>query len=126
MNKQYLYYLTGMLLFINVLVACTNYNEEELYGTAKAEANCEIGPVSFKLDIEPILSRNCIFCHSGTSAAGGVPLETYEGVKQSAKNKLVGAIKQLPGFIPMPPGRKLSDCEIAKIEAWVNEGTPNN
>lgn len=124
MNKNYLYGFANLLLASGMIVACTYNNEEELYGEAKLECNTKT--VSFSADIQPIIGRNCIFCHSGPFAAGGVPLDTYEDVRLSAKNKLVGAIKQLPGFVPMPPGRKLSDCEIAKIEAWVNAGTPNN
>jgi hypothetical protein len=39
----------------------------------------------------------------------------------------VGAITHAPGFTPMPQGgAKLPACEIAKIKAWVDAGSPNN
>jgi len=40
---------------------------------------------------------------------------------------LAGAIEHTPGFTPMPQfGDKLSDCNIAIIKAWINNGALNN
>ena len=37
------------------------------------------------------------------------------------------AIKHANGVPPMPNGMpKLNDCDIAKIEAWINAGMPEN
>jgi cytochrome c553 len=39
----------------------------------------------------------------------------------------MGCIEQQPGFDAMPKGAsKLSDCDIARIRAWVAAGQPNN
>jgi hypothetical protein len=57
-----------------------------------------------------------------------VVLATYNDVKSNALNgKLLGAIKHSNGYSPMPKGgNKMKECDIRKIEIWINSGTPNN
>ncbi len=67
-------------------------------------------------------------CHfSSSTLGGGILLDTYNSVAVAAKNgTLVGSIKH-DGFSAMPKDQpKLDDCRIAKIEAWVKAGSPNN
>jgi hypothetical protein len=75
----------------------------------------------------PIIEGNCFTCHSGNSPSGNISLTNYDQIVAVANTgQLLGAIKQQQGYSPMPKGGKLNDCEILTIEAWVNEGTPNN
>jgi hypothetical protein len=40
---------------------------------------------------------------------------------------LMKAVKHDPSVIPMPVGgSRLSDCDISKIQIWVDAGAPNN
>ncbi len=113
-----------------LLPGCTNYNEEELYGTAK-ETGCEITTATFALDVKPILQRECISCHTSAFASGGITLDTYTGVKNAATGtgpaSLLPALNHEPGFTAMPlGGNKLPACDIAKIKKWIDLGALNN
>jgi len=84
--------------------------------------------VSFQMHVKPILDANCVACHSTADAAVNLNYETYSGVQAPAVDgRLVGSIKHLSGFVPMPEfAPKLSDCDIMKIEMWVKQGALNN
>jgi hypothetical protein len=78
------------------------------------------------MSINPIIQAWCIGCHGGSKPASGLSLETYEEVVACASsNRLMGSIRQESGFAPMPNGGgKLSSCEIALFQKWINIGTP--
>lgn len=89
---------------------------------------CDTTSVSFSQDLQPIVNTYCKGCHSGGSPSGGLDLSTYNGVKAVALNgKLYGAISWATGYQKMPQGgNKLDDCTIAKFNAWINAGAPQN
>ncbi len=69
----------------------------------KLIAPCDTTKVSFSLTIKPIFQNNCVVCHSTADAAGGLDFESYDGARIPALDgRLVGAVKHLPGYIPMP------------------------
>ncbi len=118
--------IPATLFFIAVAaVSCSKDNEEDQPGNNN---DCVTENMSFATNIQPILNANCTTCHNPSLLNGNVNLTTYEGVKTVADNgKLVGVINHSPGFPAMPQsGGKLSDCNIDKIEAWINQGTQNN
>ncbi len=89
-------------------------------------------PEYFENNIRPILADNCFGCHT-TSQLGGLRLDSLEGMKKGgqhgpaivvgdpANSLLIKAVKQT-GEIKMPLGGKITDGEIAKLEAWVKAG----
>ena len=92
--------------------------------------------VTFTKDIAPILQRSCQNCHR---AGGGAPmsLATYEEVRPWAPMiKYRTAIRDRMGAMPpfyVEPGigiqefkndHPLKDEELAKIQAWVDNGVP--
>ena len=89
---------------------------------------CNTTNVTFSGTIKPIFTKYCTGCHSGAAPTGGINLTLYTDASGVAKSgRLVGAITHAPGFAPMPQGgAKLPQCEIDKIKAWVNAGSPNN
>ena len=89
---------------------------------------CDTDMVSFAMDIQPVLQNNCVGCHRGASANGGVDLSNYAGVRTAANSgRLYGAVARLEGFVPMPQGGDpLPACNVAQIGAWVDAGAPNN
>ncbi len=114
------------LLNLGLLVGCASDNEEDLYPEPDA---CDTSAVTFSGTVTSILqNRGCIGCHGTAVAPGGVILDTYAGVQEQATNgRLFGAISHAPGYTPMPlRGSKISDCEIASIKKWIDNGTPNN
>ncbi|MBK8724346.1 MAG: hypothetical protein IPL95_19495 [Saprospiraceae bacterium] len=89
---------------------------------------CFTTDMSFSKNIVAIYkSSTCLTsgCHSSNDL---VPLETYSVTKFLVdQKKLLWAIKREAGFSPMPKvGDKLSDCDISKIEAWINQGAKDN
>ena len=113
-----------LLLGIVAFSACYYDSEEDLYPVS----NCDTTDLSFETHIAPIFERNCYACHSAAANTANVILEGHSQVMNHVNNgRLLGAINHESGFTPMPQGApKLIACDIAKIEAWVAGGAPNN
>lgn len=89
---------------------------------------CDENVFTYQGAIQPMMNTYCKGCHNSASPSGGVVLDSYTGVKGIADNgKLVGVVKRLSGFSPMPQGgNSLSTCQITQIEKWIAAGTQNN
>ena len=111
-------------LVIMGLNACYYDVEEELY----PDTSCDTVDMSYEMDIVPILSENCYECHSQAVNTANITLEGYQNVMEYVNDgRLLGAIKHLPGFSPMPKNApKLVECNIEKIETWIESGAPDN
>lgn len=113
--------ITAGCLFIIVTTSCEYNSEEELYG----EEIDNITEVSFSTDIFPIIQMSCATtaCHSQGGFANGV-FDGYAGVNAKVEN---GSFRQRVLIdMDMPLGGSLSDEELVKIEAWLDNGAPNN
>ena len=106
------------------LNACYYDVEEELY----PDMSCDTANISYEMDIEPILSDECYLCHSQAINTANITLEGYQNLIEYVNNgRLLGAIKHLPGYSPMPKNApQLVECNIEKIETWINAGAPDN
>ncbi|WP_191906983.1 c-type cytochrome domain-containing protein [Adhaeribacter soli] len=89
---------------------------------------CDSTNVTYSRTIFPIIQSNCLGCHSGASASGGLNYSTHAGLAAVARNgRLVGAVSHKAGYKSMPQGgNKLSDCNITLIKKWVRDGALNN
>jgi mono/diheme cytochrome c family protein len=92
------------------------------------EMECDTVNVTFSQTVWPIVQGSCFGCHNGPAPQGGINLDNYNNVVAVANTgQLMGAINHDPGYSPMPQnGAKLSDCKIAQIQKWINDGTPDN
>lgn len=92
------------------------------------EIDCDSINVTYSGTVFPIIQNNCLGCHSGGSPSGGIFLETHANLVAVANTgQLLGVIRHQQGYPAMPPsGVQLSDCNIAQIQKWINDGTPNN
>ena len=118
--------LTMLIAFI--FTGCY-YDKAELTYPSNTSVTCDTSAVKYSVDILSIMSANCNACHSGTATAGGgIKLDSYTGLKAYATNgQLLNSILQNGIVAAMPQGGgKLSDCDINKVRAWINNGTPNN
>lgn len=88
---------------------------------------CDTNQFKFSANIQPILQKYCIQCHSGDNPPAGIRLTTYDNVKL-VSGRLYGAVAHLPGYIPMPQGpiTSIPDCNIAQIRKWVAAGANND
>lgn len=118
---------------ILVLLACLSatgcyyHIEEELYPNNPGA--CAPLQVTFSSTINSILVNNgCIGCHGGIAPSGNISLEGHALVKRKVDDgTLWGAVNHLPGFSPMPQGgNKMNSCDISRIKAWIDAGSPNN
>ena len=114
------------LFTLFIISSCTYYNEEELFPNEV----CDTSNITYTIDILPIFEQNCYSCHSSSAPViyGNFNLEDFSNIQREIDNgNLLRNIKHDPAGIPMPKGgTKLSDCNINKIENWINQGIPNN
>jgi hypothetical protein len=108
-----------------VLVAITTL----LWTSCTYDADtCSTANTTYSGTITSIFTTNgCYSCH-GDIPSNGAPfsLVGYSNVV-AQKSRLVGAISHANGFAPMPQGLpKLSECDINKVKAWMQAGTPDN
>lgn len=91
-------------------------------------APCDSTATSFSTDIFPLLQNHCVGCHNSTRSDGNVNLENYGRVIPYVQNgSLLGTIKHDALYPVMPPsGSKLSDCRIAQVRKWIEEGAKDN
>ena len=110
--------------FVAVFASCYYDSEEDLYPST----GCNTTNLSFVANIQPIFERNCYSCHSAAANTANVTLEGHSNLMNHVNSgRLIGAIRHEPGFTPMPQGAsKLIPCDIAKIEQWIADGSPNN
>lgn len=87
-------------------------------------------PVTYSKVVAPILAAHCYECHGPTvytTLGYNTNLSTYQSVRGQSAEYILGAVRHEVGFAAMPKDRdKLSDCDIARLQAWVDAGRPNN
>lgn len=93
--------------------------------------DCKTASLSYQADILPIFESYCFECHNQekyASRADGHLMNSYATIKALLdKGLIIGNIEHQKGFVKMPNRKKkLPDCEIAKIKAWVAEGAKEN
>lgn len=115
-----------------------------LLALAGCDRSTDATAASFRQDVKPILDNYCAECHTGEGAgvtASGFSVDSYEAVMQGTKfgsmiepgdplssslYRLVSG-REIHPSIRMPHGReKLSDAEVAAIEAWIRQGAQDN
>ncbi len=121
--------LFAVILFFS---SCYYDNLEELH--PNLDGPCDTtGTIGYTADVLPILQSYCGInndCHNADpNNQSSISLATYDGVRGNA-NSIVRSIKHDPSIAAtrwMPSGEgMLNQCNIMKIEAWVNRGRLNN
>lgn len=87
-------------------------------------SNCDTTNITFSKNVQPIIQNNCIGCHSGSAASGGILLTNYNEINTRVQSgQLLGAIKHEFGYANMPDGQpQLNQCLIDQIEIWIKNG----
>jgi mono/diheme cytochrome c family protein len=93
----------------------------------QCSSGCDSSVYTYSGAVSKIMSTYCVGCHNSASLGGGIDLSAYASVKTAALGRMMGSINQLAGYSAMPKGgNKLSDCQIAQIQKWIQAGTLNN
>ena len=121
--------------FAGVFLLITGLLTGHIYATPAAEPTAEAVEF-FEQKIRPILVTHCSECHSRDSKKrqGGLLLDTRDGWMRGGdsgavivpgdpdKSLLILAVRQTDKDLRMPPKQKLTDTQIADLEAWVKNG----
>jgi hypothetical protein len=87
--------------------------------------------VTYTKDMAPLMTTHCginTSCHRQTNSDSEISLVSYDDVKAVAiTGQLLSSVTHDGNAEPMPfGGQKLSDCNINKIKAWINQGLKEN
>ena len=123
-NKYKIFQFTGIfILFISFEIILNSCEKDEIAWLKPVEVDnsCDTKNVSFQDFIQPTIDKNCKGCHNNSNSYGGVSLEGYDNIKKVADSgRLVSSI-----YSNM--GNYMNDnCNKAKIQAWIKQGSKNN
>ena len=124
--------LLGMVVMITIIFnSCYYDNEEFLYGTGSP---CDSTVYTYTGKVSSIISANCFSgCHEQATGINGIILEGYVNAvnysitDNAGANPMLCSIKHMSGCTAMPKDRaKLTDCDIAIIQKWIESGHPES
>ena len=117
------------LILASLAVLAGGYaNGSEVAAAAEAR-------IDFERDVRPILSARCHTCHGPTQQMNGLRLDRREEALQgglsgpvivpgsSSESRLIQLVAGVEKNRIMPPdGDRLSDQEISRLRAWIDQG----
>jgi hypothetical protein len=88
--------------------------------------DCDTAAVTtYSGSIAALIQTQCIGCHQGPTASGGVQLTNYSQVSSAVSYLgLLEAINATSVPTAMPPSGPMTNCNVALIERWVRGGMP--
>jgi Flp pilus assembly protein TadD len=120
--------LSGFFLVLAVASAGLAARHSAATGQPAPNAPPPQPQITFDRDIAPIVFRNCAQCHH-PGEAGPFPLLSYADIKTHGRQiAFVTSKRIMPPWLPEPGELKfadelrLTDAEISKIQAWVDQG----
>jgi hypothetical protein len=118
-------YLLMLGIITTTFTSCYYDNTEELY---PQPVECDTINVTYSQTIAPIMNTNCNDCHSGAAPPANVITDNYTDLKTIADDgRLWGSINHESGYSPMPKDRpKMNDCDLKKINIWLDNGALND
>jgi len=83
--------------------------------------DCSVVKAYYTENVAPILSLNCIGCHSGSTASAGLHLDSYTSVYSAIKSgnvwDRVTRVQGSIGFMPQG-GQKLSNANLNILQTF--------
>ena len=83
--------------------------------------DCSVVKAYYTENVAPILSSNCIGCHSGSTASAGLHLDSYTSVYSAIKSgnvwDRVTRVQGSNGFMPQG-GQKLSNANLDILQTF--------
>lgn len=94
--------------------------------TTNCTTDCDSSQYKFSANIQPLINKYCIGCHSYPNASASVELSSHLGVAFVAKNgTLLSCLTRPTNWMPKG-GNRLSECQIKQFEKWIKAGAPND
>ena len=117
-----------VLLVLFVTINCTNDSESDFLLTQDPVSESVGEPeeeitISFTNSVAPIISNNCLGCHSNPTRNGApFPLVTFNDVNNRSGAVLRAISKQTGEPSAMPPSGRIPQANIDIINQWIEEG----
>jgi len=108
-------------LALALLTGCYYDNKEELYpNTFGNNTACDTTNLTYNNGIKALINGNCASAGCHVPGATSPDLSTYTGVVSNITRVKIRAIdqKSMPASAPLPL------CELSKLTAGINAGTP--
>lgn len=126
--KRFVWY-SVFVPFTLLFTFCKHSPNSDLIVAPPPPPDCDTVNVTYTGTIQPILLQNCYTCHAGSPSSSGIYMETIDQVKHEVNaGHLMSRIRQdsMDFYPPMPrpPHTKLSSCQIAQFQKWINLDYP--
>ncbi len=123
------------------IAACTLFScaKDKALPPVVTDMACDSVNPSYRTCIQPLFKMECYACHSDSASENGTiafDLENYSALKTYLNyyyrgdsiygSKFMSVIGQRIGVIHMPPSGPIPPSDINLIQAWVNNGAPDN
>jgi hypothetical protein len=118
------------LLALALLFGCRAPDVERELCTEPGPPPSDVDAPTYHADIRPILEGRCVRCHE-PGGIGGFSLDSYDAASalaESIREEVVA--RTMPPFLaadccqPMVDDFSLTDDEIGRVAAWVDQGAP--
>ena len=111
-----------LVLAMMVLGGCYYDNEEELYPSNF----CDVTNVTFSGTIKPLIQTRCAIPGCHVTGGQSPDLSVAANIQQIASSGQL-KVRVIDRIAPaMPPSGPLPGCEMLQIQAWLDQGAPNN
>lgn len=115
------HFIKGVIVvFLLTAASCT----KEAYEFSANDA-CNLSSLTYEGGVNQIINNNCAYsgCHAGTIET--FDFTTYEGVKTAIGSFKDRINRNIDDPLFMPQNKfELTECDLAKLNAWLNSGSP--
>lgn len=116
-------------LTVNQKATILKWINQGALNTVCISTTCDSTKTTYNNGMTALFSTYCNGCHGVSPGSGNVVLGDYINAKNagtSLKQNFLNAINYTATTSAknMPPGNKLSSCQINQITTWINNGCP--
>jgi mono/diheme cytochrome c family protein len=89
--------------------------------TSPGKSDASSAPVSYKTQIQPLMTANCVSCHGPKIQSSGIRVDTYANLSSNlvdVTDVLVNGAMPMSGALP--------DADRQMFQDWVDQGAKNN
>lgn len=110
-----------LIVIALTLQSCYNDSEEAVYGVV----DCDVTDVTFTTDVSPIINSSC--ATTGCHVSGGSGPGNFNDFNDLSSKIADGSFQnRVLVQMTMPPSVPLQDCELDILQAWIDNGAPND